>query len=65
MKSPTAESGFFLPDLFTVLQPLYSASDAISLKHALKHRLSPTSIAAIAENSAHPYTAPPFVPVGL
>ena len=33
-------------------------------KHALKHRLSPTSVGAIAEYSAHPYTAPPFVPMG-
>lgn len=33
-------------------------------KHALKHRLSPTSAGAIAEYSAHPYTAPPFLPMG-
>lgn len=33
-------------------------------KHALKHRLSPTCVGAIAEYSVHPYTAPPFVPIG-
>src|SRR5476649_1502170 len=35
-----------------------------TLKHVLKHRLSPTSVGAIAEYSAHPYTAPPFVQMG-